>query len=440
MSTRLSRRLFLGLGGAAAASMAVSPLNPFKSLLPGAGTAHAAGRAARGTRKNLILVLAQGGWDVTYALDPKTPNANVDAPVGAVRSFGNLDIFEDPTPGHTKVMEFFDEYAARSAVVRGITLSSISHTECVKRMMTGTRSNTSADIAAIVAHSNGPDLPMPYLILGDSAFTGPYAVSSGRVGATNQIVALADETKRYAVIGESGAPFSPSEAGDRHIREYLEARTRRERDVRGATGYNRRRLEDFSTARGKADRLIGLSNQLGARGGTMALAAQANLAVDALAGGICRSVTLTSRQSWDTHDGNDEQAALHDELFLGVKTLADLLAAQAGASAGSTLLDETVVVVMSELSRTPKRNAEEGKDHWPVTSALVFGGGVAGGEAYGGTSSELEAQRIDYATGAPSAQGQNIESKNFAAGVLSLCGVDPEAHLPGVEAFDVIAG
>jgi uncharacterized protein (DUF1501 family) len=141
----------------------------------------------------------------------------------------------------------------------------------------------------------------------------------------------------------------------------------------------------------------------------------------------------------DTHDTNTDQAAAHDELYAGVTQLADKLAAKPGARQGSTMLDETVVLVMSEFSRTPKLNAQLGKDHWPVTSALVFGGGVAGGRAYGGTSPTLEAQRIDYATGAPSDSGHNLEAKNFAAGILSLCGVDPATHLPSTEAFDVIA-
>jgi Protein of unknown function (DUF1501) len=435
MSTQLSRRMFLGLGGAAAASLAVSP------LLPRIGAAHAdrIGPGAAGTAKNLIIVLAQGGWDVTYALDPKVSGAGIDAPEGGLRTFGGIDIYDDPEATRTKVVDFFQKYADRSAVVRGITLSSIAHPECVKRMMTGTRSNASADLAAIVAHEHGRELPMPYLILGESAFTGPYAVSAGRVGATNQIVALADEAQRYQVIGESGQPFVPSAAGRSRIRDYLTARSERQKAVRGAAGYNKKRLEDFQAAMGKADRLIELRAGLGSRGRTLLLDAQADLAIDAISGGLCRAVTLSSRQGWDTHDNNGEQAMLHDELYAGVLRLADTLAGRPGARAGSTMLDETVVVVMSEFSRTPKRNAQLGKDHWPVTSALVFGGGVAGGKAYGGTSATLDAQLIDYATGQPSGSGKNLESKNFAAGVLSLCGVDPAQHLPQVEAFDVIA-
>jgi Protein of unknown function (DUF1501) len=418
----LTRRSFLGVGGAAVAVAASSSLLP-RSVRAAAATGP----------KNLIVVLAQGGWDVTYALDPKVQSAKIDVPVGQVRNFGNLDILIDA--GRPNVTQFFQKYAAQAAVVRGITLSSIAHPECVKRMMTGTRSNASADVAAIVAHEHGRDLPMPYLILGDTAFTGPYAVSSGRVGATNQIVALADESQRYPIIGERGAPFSPTPADTARMRAYLDARASRERAVRGAVGYNKRRIDDFSAAMGKADRLIALRAGLGARGRALALDAQSAFAVQALTGGIARSITLNSRMSWDTHDNNTDQAALHDTLYTGVTGLADLLAATPGATSGRTLLDETVVVVMSEFSRTPKLNAQLGKDHWPVTSALVFGGGLQGGKAYGGTSASLDALQVDYATGTPSAAGQNVESKNFAATVLALCGVDPAPHLPNVEAL-----
>lgn len=426
MSIQLSRRTFLGLGGAAAATLVAAPLLPRRARA-----------ATLGPAKNLLLVLAQGGWDVTYALDPKVQSPSIDVPAGAVRMFESLDIFVDA--GRPNVTTFFEKYAARSAVVRGITLSSIAHPECVKRMMTGARGNANADVAAIVAHELGRDLPMPYLILGNSAFTGPYAVSAGRVGASNQIVALADERQRYQVIGETGSPFSPSAADGQRIRAYLDARAGRERAVRGAAGYNRKRLDDFSAAMGKADRLVELRAGLGTRGKTLTLDAQAELAIEAISGGIARAVTLDSRISWDTHDTNTDQAAAHDELYTGLTRLADTLAARPGAQVGSTMLDETVVVVMSEMSRTPKLNAQLGKDHWPVTSALVFGGGVAGGRAYGGSSAKLDAQLIDYATGVPSADGRNLEAKNFAAGILSLCGVDPALHFPSIEAFDVIA-
>lgn len=51
------------------------------------------------------------------------------------------------------------------------------------------------------------------------------------------------------------------------------------------------------------------------------------------------------------------------------------------------LLDDVAVVVWGEFGRTPKINANAGRDHWPsVCSALVAGGGLACGQVIGSTT------------------------------------------------------
>jgi Protein of unknown function (DUF1501) len=51
------------------------------------------------------------------------------------------------------------------------------------------------------------------------------------------------------------------------------------------------------------------------------------------------------------------------------------------------LLDDVAVVVWGEFGRTPKINANAGRDHWPaVASALVAGGGLRAGQVLGATS------------------------------------------------------
>jgi Protein of unknown function (DUF1501) len=48
------------------------------------------------------------------------------------------------------------------------------------------------------------------------------------------------------------------------------------------------------------------------------------------------------------------------------------------------LLDETLVIAMGEFGRTPKINANAGRDHWPHCYSVIFaGGGVKGGIAFG---------------------------------------------------------
>ncbi|MBM3458468.1 MAG: DUF1501 domain-containing protein, partial [Armatimonadetes bacterium] len=53
------------------------------------------------------------------------------------------------------------------------------------------------------------------------------------------------------------------------------------------------------------------------------------------------------------------------------------------------LLDETLVIVMGEMGRTPRVNARAGRDHWtPCYSALLSGAGVRGGTVYGKSDRE----------------------------------------------------
>jgi hypothetical protein len=48
------------------------------------------------------------------------------------------------------------------------------------------------------------------------------------------------------------------------------------------------------------------------------------------------------------------------------------------------LLRDTLVVVMGEFGRTPRLNADAGRDHWPqVQSILLAGAGVTGGTVHG---------------------------------------------------------
>src|SRR5207253_8292492 len=51
---------------------------------------------------------------------------------------------------------------------------------------------------------------------------------------------------------------------------------------------------------------------------------------------------------------------------------------------GRGLLDETLVVLMGEMGRTPKINKDGGRDHWTYCySVLLAGAGVRGGSVCG---------------------------------------------------------
>jgi len=163
--------------------------------------------AATGTRK-LVMVFASGGWDTTWSIEPKD-GTEFDIPVGTRTVIGGLPIWTDPS--RPLAQAFFTANAARTCIVNGIEVRSISHPECTRRMLCGLPGSGNPDVAAIAGHTLGADQPIGYLMLGNAGYTGPLAASAGRVGATNQIVALLDEELGYPQLaGDTTAPFVPS--------------------------------------------------------------------------------------------------------------------------------------------------------------------------------------------------------------------------------------
>ena len=79
------------------------------------------------------------------------------------------------------------------------------------------------------------------------------------------------------------------------------------------------------------------------------------------------------------------------------------------------LLDETLVVWMSEMGRTPRINGGAGRDHWSFCYSVVLaGGGVCGGQMYGSS---------DRSAAYPSTNP--VGPADVAATIFHCLGVDP---------------
>jgi hypothetical protein len=86
---------------------------------------------------------------------------------------------------------------------------------------------------------------------------------------------------------------------------------------------------------------------------------------------------------WDTHQNDFERTQkLMATLDPAFAALLDDLAAR-------KLLGRTLVVCMGEFGRTPRINANDGRDHWPgAWSAVLAGGGIRGGVVHGATDDD----------------------------------------------------
>jgi len=83
------------------------------------------------------------------------------------------------------------------------------------------------------------------------------------------------------------------------------------------------------------------------------------------------------------------------------------------------LLDETLVMFVSEIGRTPQCNTQGGRGHWSYTfPALVAGGGVRGGIVYGKTD-----KQAGYPTDRP------ISPADLSATVFHALGIDPDLRI-----------
>lgn len=120
---------------------------------------------------------------------------------------------------------------------------------------------------------------------------------------------------------------------------------------------------------------------------------------------------MLNQEVWDTHARN---FPILKEYLLPYFNLAWTALMEDLAATG--LLDETLVVVMSEMGRTPKLNADGGRDHWTNCYSVIFsGGGIRGGTVYG--SSDDHAAWI---------RSNPVSSGDICATVLASLGINPD--------------
>ena len=398
--------------------------------------------------KRVIVVRAFGGWDVTFCMDPRLTSCTIHGPdfnaadpgscVGAgdtesIESYGGLKVMINDAK-RPAVTSFFEAHATNTLVVNGISIGSIVHQECEHRILTGSRDDNAADLGTLTAVAHGQAATLPYLDLTGGARVGPYAAQTGMLGQNNQILALVQ--RDIPIPGPAGSGithplFVPTASSAQAIDTYLEARRAQWAESLGADPKSQKVRDDLeiATAR-KADLLssrdLFIDNLSFGSGGSML--EQNATAVSLLSSGLSHSASISTGTRWDTHDDITDQHPLFENLFIGLNDLVARLQA-------ADLYDDTLIVVISEMTRTPKLNKDGGKDHWPVTSAMLIGSALQGGRTLGGTTPDtLDALPISLKTGqVDEAAPTKLEYPNFIAGVLHAAGVDTEQFLPGTE-------
>jgi uncharacterized protein (DUF1501 family) len=391
----------------------------------GAALAAFASGAGSTSRRRFLFVHAEGGWDPLCVFAPMFDASAIDMEADAAPlSVGGFSLVD--SPARPAVPAFFERWGERTLLVNGLSTRSVNHETCACVALTGSTSDAGTDWATLLAASALDDHYLPHVVFNGPSFPGAYTIA----------VSHADGLVQPAVDGtlleQLDVPLSPpSESASGRVADLLERRAAKLAAARPDVAL----LGGYEQALGRSHRLVE-NKDLIELGYAATLRERADNAIRLLADDVARCASISTYFLWDTHTTNADQSPLFEQLFGDLDYLLDALATTTDAS-GATLADDTVVVVLSEMGRTPAYNGTVGRDHWPYTSALVIGPGVTGGRTIGGYTDLYAGIGVDPASGDPDPARAGIDAKSFGATLLALGDVDPAQYLGSA---DVITG
>jgi len=410
----VNRRQFLKTIGAGSCMLAAAPYLAW---------------AQADSSKRFIFVLNRGGWDPLTVFAPMYGKATIDMEAGSLASSaGNIPFVDHAT--RPAVRGFFQANHQQMLIMQGISVRSLSHDICTQMMLTGSTSDSDSDWATTVADAQANDFTLPHVVLGGPVFAGTRGAVVAGAGLNNQLDQLLHGSMATYMDQQPTAVPPPSmEALLDALMEKRAAQWKAQHsgDAKAQTA------ADFEESLLRANDLKAQRNTISFSTGQR-LQDQASAAIDILSNDIARCVTLSGNGSWDTHQRNQDQGPLFESLFTDLGMLMNRLQST-NSTKGNPLADDTIVVVISEMGRTPKLNGTGGRDHWPYTSAMLLGGGFTGDRVIGAYDDLYYGKGIHPATGELDPKSPILTAESFGATLLALADIDPADILPTATAI-----
>jgi hypothetical protein len=375
------RRDFLKLCGLAGLGLAF-PVRPEKAHADAASDEAYAG-------PYFVVFNASGGWDTTYLMDPKGINEinrlykEGDILTQGVHRFAPN---RQHAAGGMCNEDFYNEFGAELLTLNGLDYSVNNHSPGARYMATGKLDSLAyPTFAALVAACRGPECPVAFLTFGNYSSTGNL-VAMSRVPYLPSLQGIAGAD---AVNGYEKSPYHDAFALDRIERTLAEnnaAAAGRARLPRAARGENM-----LYAAQMNSKALRRVAQYIPESIPSERLSQQAEIALASFKAGVCVSANLDIGQ-FDSHANNDaDQMKLIPEFLAGIAYF--LRRAEE-----LQIRERLVVIVQSEMGRTPTYNSGNGKDHWSIGSAFFLGAGILGDRVIGATDEQQFAVPIDPKT------------------------------------------
>jgi hypothetical protein len=375
-----------------------------------------------------ITFAASGGWDPTSFCDPKmnvpgAPEINRWSRTATTQTIDGSSITYAPFANNA---EFFARFHPDMLVINGIDTETNSHDVGVRNNWSGRVPPGYPSFSALAASVFGDGLPLPYLTNAGYRETAGLATYTELTSARD----LQDLVDPNRVPGRDRFYHDADELAV--IERYQRERTEGQMDDPRLLPRQRHALTNLALARASRDQLQSLVLSLPAElvdpvdkdGFRNPLLQQAQLALVCCNAGLTVACDLEVG-GFDTHQNHD---AAHRgplmQLENGITYLWDTAEALG-------LADRLVVVVASDFGRTPSYNGDNGKDHWPISSAILMKRGAPwANRAVGATDECHHALSIDPQSLAASSDAAAVRLRpaDVHVALRRLAGIETHAN------------
>lgn len=412
----MNRRRFLQTAAASGAALFLPILRPG----PAGEQSARADTPKKYEGPYFLIIHAGGGWDPTMVCDPKGDPINKQFPKGQFGAasgikYAPLDYKDDGGKVVYSNQQFFDKWASKLLVVNGIDTTTGNHDTGTRAMWSGKVSDGYPTFSALVAAAKTPGNALGFISNGGYEQTAGLT-SLTRMGNVDVVRRIAYPTRLDPNNANYLVHSQPT------WERILKAQAERLDGMRRVETLPRvsRAMGSYYVARATDNDLTQLVAQLPPQSqidrATNPLHRQSLVALASFKSGLGVAANL-SIGGFDTHGNHDNaQGRALYTLLSGVDLILDEIKNQG-------LDGKVVVAVGSDFGRTPAYNAQNGKDHWNITSMLFTGPGITGGRQVGGSDDGFKALTVNATSLQPDPSGTRIRCDHVQRAMRKLAGV-----------------
>jgi hypothetical protein len=382
-------------------------------------------KASADTNPPLILsIRVAGGWDPTMVFDAKVGVSGVAQESGWQISNISSSLKIVTHSDRPSVTGFFQDCGSESLILNGIYLQSIEHNQAFDLnhsmgLSPGMhrRTDRRADPLTAYAYAVNSGLTAPNLNINARPTSGSL---SAYCHSMND-----DDINRYLSGSNSGVSSLNSNSNEA-LQNYLGSTYSRLLASYPSIGLDSEKIDSLARIFSREQFFLANLGEIVSEIGSTSSTFERNLkfAMQMMARGHTLTCSIGDDQffGWDTHQNHfATQSARLESLF------SDLSVAVQYAKS-LNLYERLLIIVSSDVGRSPILNSEAGKDHWPYSSALVISPLLQGNRVIGATDENLRGCPIDSSGSIDMAKGKLITMPQVYSSIFEASELDPSEY------------